>query len=49
MRLLPAMKLGAVADAGQAVSAGRPGRRPVTERARAERRLAWMLAPPRSR
>ena len=46
MRLLPAMKLGAVADAGQAVSAGRPGRRPVTERARAERRLAWMLCAP---
>ena len=46
MRLLPAMKLGAVADAGQAVSAGRPGRRRVTERARAERRLAWMLCAP---
>jgi multiple sugar transport system permease protein len=46
MRLLPTMKLGAVADAGQAISAGRPGRRPVTERARAERRLAWMLCAP---
>ena len=46
MRLLTAMKLGAVADAGQAISAGRPGRRPVTERARAERRLAWMLCAP---
>ena len=46
MRLLPRMKLGAVADAGQAISAGRPGRRPVTERARAERRLAWMLCAP---
>jgi trehalose/maltose transport system permease protein len=46
MRLLPTMKLGAVADAGQAISAGRPGRRRVTERARAERRLAWMLCAP---
>ena len=46
MRLLPRMRLGAVADAGQAMSAGRPGRRPITERARAERRLAWLLCAP---
>ncbi|HEX2377510.1 MAG TPA: sugar ABC transporter permease [Gaiellales bacterium] len=46
MRLLPRMRLGAVADAGTAVGTGRPGRRPITERARAERRLAWLLCAP---
>ena len=40
------MRLGAVADAGAAVGTGRPGRRPITERARAERRLAWLLCAP---
>jgi multiple sugar transport system permease protein len=40
------MRLGAVADAGTAVGTGRPGRRPITERARAERRLAWLLCAP---
>jgi len=40
------MRLGAVADAGTAISTGRPGRRPITERARAERRLAWLLCAP---
>jgi multiple sugar transport system permease protein len=39
------MKLGAVADAGSVVGTGRP-RRAETERARAERRLAWMLCAP---
>ena len=39
------MKLGAVADAGATVGAGRFRRR-ETERARAERRLAWMLCAP---
>jgi multiple sugar transport system permease protein len=39
------MKLGAVADAGATVGPGRFGRR-ETERARAERRLAWMLCAP---
>jgi trehalose/maltose transport system permease protein len=46
MRLLPRMRLGAVADAGQAIGGGRRGRRPITERARAERRLAWLLCAP---
>jgi multiple sugar transport system permease protein len=45
MRLGNGMKLGAVADADAAVGAGRP-RRAVTERARAERKLAWMLCAP---
>jgi multiple sugar transport system permease protein len=45
MRLGRGMKLGAVADAGSVVGAGRP-RRGVTERAKAERRLAWMLCAP---
>jgi multiple sugar transport system permease protein len=40
------MRLGAVADAGAAVGTGRPRRRPITERARAERRLAWLLCAP---
>jgi trehalose/maltose transport system permease protein len=40
------MRLGAVADAGTAVGTGRPRRRPITERARAERRLAWLLCAP---
>jgi multiple sugar transport system permease protein len=39
------MTLGAVADAGAEIGARRP-RRAVTERARAERRLAWMLCAP---
>jgi multiple sugar transport system permease protein len=45
MRLGRGMKLGAVADAGSVVGSGRP-RRGVTERAKAERRLAWMLCAP---
>ncbi|HEY7258159.1 MAG TPA: sugar ABC transporter permease [Gaiellales bacterium] len=45
MRLIRGMKLGAVADAGSVVGTGRP-RRAETERARAERRLAWMLCAP---
>jgi multiple sugar transport system permease protein len=45
MRLPNGMKLGAVADAGAELGAGRP-RRQVTERARAERKLAWMLCAP---
>jgi multiple sugar transport system permease protein len=45
VRLLNGMKLGAVADAGAELGAGRP-RRAVTERARAERKLAWMLCAP---
>jgi multiple sugar transport system permease protein len=39
------MTLGAVADAGAEIGGRRP-RRAVTERARAERRLAWMLCAP---
>jgi len=39
------MTLGAVADAGAEIGARGP-RRAVTERARAERRLAWMLCAP---
>jgi trehalose/maltose transport system permease protein len=45
MRLGNPMTLGAVADAGAEIGARRP-RRAVTERARAERRLAWMLCAP---
>ena len=45
MRLGNRMTLGAVADAGAEIGARRP-RRAVTERARAERRLAWMLCAP---
>jgi multiple sugar transport system permease protein len=39
-------KLGAVAEAGAGVSVGRPRKRMLTERQRAERRLAWMLCAP---
>jgi multiple sugar transport system permease protein len=45
VRLGNRMTLGAVADAGAEIGARRP-RRAVTERARAERRLAWMLCAP---
>jgi multiple sugar transport system permease protein len=45
VRLGNRMKLGAVADAGATVGPGRLGRH-ETERARAERRLAWMLCAP---
>jgi multiple sugar transport system permease protein len=40
------MTLGAVADASQAAGMGRRQRRAITERARAERRLAWLLCAP---
>jgi trehalose/maltose transport system permease protein len=46
MRFPWAMKLSAVADAGEALGAPRSGRKPVSERARAERKLAWMLCAP---
>jgi multiple sugar transport system permease protein len=39
-------KMGAVAEAGAGVSVGRPRRRMLTERQRAERKLAWMLCAP---
>jgi multiple sugar transport system permease protein len=38
--------MGAVAEAGAGVSVGRPRRRMLTERQRAERKLAWMLCAP---
>jgi multiple sugar transport system permease protein len=46
MSLIPRSALGAVADATQAAGMGRPRRRALTERARAERRLAWLLCAP---
>jgi len=39
-------KMGAVAEAGAGVSVGRPRKRMLTERQRAERKLAWMLCAP---
>jgi multiple sugar transport system permease protein len=39
-------RAGAVAEAGTGVSVGRPRRRMLTERQRAERKLAWMLCAP---
>jgi multiple sugar transport system permease protein len=45
MRLISRLTLGAVADASAATGMGQP-RRAATERARAERRLAWMLCAP---
>src|SRR5437763_1723868 len=39
-------KMGAVAEAGTGVSVGRPRKRMLTERQRAERKLAWMLCAP---
>jgi multiple sugar transport system permease protein len=44
MRMFRAPRMGAVADAG--VSVGRPRKRMLTERQRAERKLAWMLCAP---
>jgi multiple sugar transport system permease protein len=38
--------MGAVAEAGAGVSVGRPRKRMLTERQRAERKLAWMLCAP---
>ena len=39
-------KMGAVAEAGAGVSVGRPRKRMLTERQRAERKLAWILCAP---
>jgi len=39
-------RMRAVAEAGTGVSVGRPRRRMLTERQRAERKLAWMLCAP---
>ena len=39
-------RMRAVAEAGAGVSVGRPRKRMLTERQRAERRLAWMLCAP---
>jgi multiple sugar transport system permease protein len=47
MRFGGVVKLGAVAEAGEApMGTRRMGRAPLTERARAERRLAWTLCAP---
>jgi multiple sugar transport system permease protein len=46
MRLPFRTTVGAVAEAGTRVSMGRPRRRMLTERQRAERKLAWMLCAP---
>jgi multiple sugar transport system permease protein len=46
MRLPFRANMGAVAEAGTRVSMGRPRKRMLTERQRAERKLAWMLCAP---
>ena len=46
MRLPFRTNVGAVAEAGPRVAMGRPRKRMLTERQRAERRLAWMLCAP---
>jgi multiple sugar transport system permease protein len=46
MRLPFGTRMGAVAEAGTGVSVGRPRKRMLTERQRAERKLAWMLCAP---
>jgi len=46
MRLPFRTDMGAVAEAGPRVAMGRPRKRMLTERQRAERKLAWMLCAP---
>ena len=46
MRLPFRTNMGAVAEAGPRVTMGRPRKRMLTERQRAERKLAWMLCAP---
>jgi multiple sugar transport system permease protein len=46
MRLPFRTNVGAVAEAGPRVAMGRPRKRMLTERQRAERKLAWMLCAP---